>query len=421
MVGPALPPPRHLTVNAALADTGRSSPLGLTFVDASEREVFMPWADVYRRAKRTAAGLARLGVREGDRVALLLPTSPAFMDAFFGTLLAGAVPVPLYPPVRLGRLEEYHRATSRMLQVTGSVMVLTDSRVRLLLGPSVERARPRLGCHTVDDVSRGDDALEAPVRPEALGLIQFSSGSTVDPKPVMLTHEALLAREGRVAEGARALVSVGRPVAGFEVEVRGETGEVLAERCVGQVFARGPSLMAGYFADAQATDRTLTRDGWLDTGDLGFIAEGELFLTGRAKDVVIIRGANHAPQAFEEPLQNVAGVRMGCAVALGFTPEGAEDEALLILAERAGQEADDVVEERIRAAVVETTGVRPHAVRLLVPGTLPRTSSGKLRRAEALRRYLAEELAPPKKVGAVGLAVEMAKSALAMVRAESDT
>ncbi|WIG93280.1 fatty acyl-AMP ligase [Myxococcus sp. SDU36] len=585
LVGPALPPPRHLTVNAALADTGRSSPLGLTFVDASEREVFMSWADVSRRAKRTAAGLARLGVREGDRVALLLPTSPAFMDAFFGTLLAGAVPVPLYPPVRLGRLEEYHRATSRMLQVTGSVMVLTDARVRLLLGPSVERARPRLGCHTVDDVSRGDDALEAPVRPEALGLIQFSSGSTVDPKPVMLTHEALLAqvaalevamplgegvprvgvswlplyhdmgligclltalyypgslvllppevflarpalwlralsrhrgyispapnfayglclkrvkdaelegvdlsswrhalngaepvsmdtlrrfserferwgfsaralrpvyglseaslavtfppegrgpralgvdagllaREGRVTEGSRALVSVGMPVAGFEVEVRGETGEVLAERCVGQVFARGPSLMAGYFADAQATDRTLTRDGWLDTGDLGFIAEGELFLTGRAKDVVIIRGANHAPQAFEEPLQNVAGVRMGCAVALGFTPEGAEDEALLILAERAGQDADDVVEERIRAAVVETTGVRPHTVRLLVPGTLPRTSSGKLRRAEALRRYLAEELAPPKKVGAVGLAVEMARSALAMVRAESDT
>ncbi|WP_238540006.1 AMP-binding protein [Corallococcus macrosporus] len=491
LVGPALPARRHATVNAALAATGTTSPLGLTFVDAAEREVSLPWAEVYRRAKRTAAGLARLGVREGDRVALLLPTSPAFMDAFFGTLLAGAVPVPLYPPVRLGRLEEYHRATSRMLHVTGAVMVLTDSRVRLLLGPSVERARPRLGCHTVDEVSKGDDVLEAAVRPGALGLIQFSSGSTVDPKPVTLTHEALLAqvaalevemplgpgvprvgvswlplyhdmgligcllaalyypgslvlippevflarpalwlralsrhqayispapnfayglclkrvrdselegvdlsswrhalngaepvsadtlrrfaqrferwgfsaralrpvyglseaslavtfppagrgpralgvdaallaREGRVAEGSRELVSVGRPVAGFEVEVRGEAGEPLAERHVGRVFARGPSLMSGYFADAQATDRTLTRDGWLDTGDLGFLADGELYLTGRAKDVVIIRGANHAPQAFEEPLQNVEGVRTGCAVALGFTPEGGEDEA----------------------------------------------------------------------------------------------
>ena len=117
----------------------------------------LSWAQVYRRARRTAAGLARLGVAPGERVALLLPTSPGFMDAFFGTLLAGAVPVPLYPPVRLGRLEEYHRATARMLQVTGAAVVLTDARVRLLLGPSVERARPRLGCHTVDEVSRGDE------------------------------------------------------------------------------------------------------------------------------------------------------------------------------------------------------------------------------------------------------------------------
>ena len=92
----------------------------------------------------------------------------------------------------------------------------------------------------------------------------------------------------------------------------------------------------------------------------------------------------------------------------------------LILAERAGPDAGAEVEERIRAAVVEATGVRPHTVRLLEPGTLPRTSSGKLRRTEALRRYLAGELAAPKKVGVVGMAVEMAKSALAMARAEHE-
>ncbi|WP_164020285.1 fatty acyl-AMP ligase [Pyxidicoccus trucidator] len=587
MKGPALPALKYPTVNASLAATARTTSHGLTFVDAAEREVVVSWAEVYRRARCTAAGLARLGVREGERVALLLPTSPGFMDAYFGTLLAGAVPVPLYPPVRLGRLEEYHRATARMLQVTGAAVVLTDSRVRLLLGPSVERARPRLGCHTVDEVSRGDEELEVPVRPEGLGLIQFSSGSTVDPKPVALTQAALmsqvaalevamplppgtppvgvswlplyhdmgligcvlsalyypgnlvlippevflarpalwlralsrhkgfispapnfayglclkrvkdadmegldlsywkhalngaepvssdtlrrfaerferwgfsaralrpvyglseaslavtfppeargprslgvdagvLAHEARVEAGTRELVSVGAPVAGFEVEVRDAVGTVLAEQRVGRVFARGPSLMAGYFGDAEATGRALSADGWLDTGDLGFLADGELYLTGRAKDVVIIRGANHAPQAFEEPLQAVEGVRTGCAVALGFTPEDGQDEALLILAERAGpyvgEEAE--LEERIRAAVVEATGVRPHTVRLLEPGTLPRTSSGKLRRIEALRRYLAGELAPPKKVGMVGMAVEMAKSAMAMVRAERDT
>nr|AYM54023.1 AMP-binding protein [Pyxidicoccus fallax] len=584
MRGPALPALKHRTVNATLAETAGQPSHGLTFVDAQEREVALSWAEVRGRARRTAAGLARLGVREGDRVALLLPTSPGFMDAYFGALLAGAVPVPLYPPVRLGRLEEYHRATARMLQVTSAAVVLTDSRVRLLLGPSVERARPRLGCHTVDDVSRGDEEREVPVRPEALGLIQFSSGSTVDPKPVALTHEALmsqvaalevamplrpdippvgvswlplyhdmgligcvlsalyypgrlvlippeaflarpalwlralsrhkgfispapnfayglclkrvkdaelegvdlsswkhalngaepvsmdtlrrfaqrferwgfsaralrpvyglseaslavtfppegrgpralgvdaalLAREGRAEEGTRELVSVGAPVAGFEVQVRDADGGVLPERRVGRVFAKGPSLMSGYFGDAEASGRALSAEGWLDTGDLGFLADGELYLTGRAKDVVIIRGANHAPQAFEEPLHAVDGVRTGCAVALGFTPEGGQDEALLILAERAGDGADEEVEERIRAAVVEATGVRPHTVRLLAPGTLPRTSSGKLRRAEALRRYLAGELSPPKKVGMVGMAVEMAKSALAMAKAERD-
>jgi acyl-CoA synthetase (AMP-forming)/AMP-acid ligase II len=130
----------------------------------------------------------------GERVAILLPTSPGFMDAFFGTLLAGAVPVPLYPPVRLGRLEEYHRATARMLEVTSAAVVLTDLKIKLLLGAAVEAARPRLGCKTVDEVSRGDDALSVSVRPEALGLIQFSSGSTVDPKPVALTHAALMAQ-----------------------------------------------------------------------------------------------------------------------------------------------------------------------------------------------------------------------------------
>jgi fatty-acyl-CoA synthase len=584
MKGPTLPPVKYATVTEMLAATARTE-FALTFVDAAERETVLPWAEVHRRARCTAAGLRRLGVAEGERVAILLPTAPSFMEAFFGALLAGAVPVPLYPPVRLGRLEEYHRSTARMLEVTSAAVVLTDRTVKLLLGAAVEAARPRLGCRTVDEVSRGDDALAVAVRPETLGLIQFSSGSTVEPKPVALTHAALmaqvaaleaasplppgtppvgvswlplyhdmgligclltalyypgnlvlippelflgrpalwlralsrhkgfispapnfayglclkrvkdeelqgvdlswwkhalngaepialetlrrfaerferygfsssalrpvyglseaslavtfppggrgprslevdagvLAREGRVVEGSRALVSVGSPVAGFEVEVRDEQGQELPERRVGRVFARGSSVMAGYFGDAEATARALGPDGWLDTGDLGFMADGELYLTGRAKDLVIIRGANHAPQSFEECLQGVEGVRVGCAVALGFTPEGSEDEALLILAERAEPEAEDAaVEERVRAAVVAGAGVRPHTVRMLEPGTLPRTSSGKLRRAEALRRYLSGELKPPKKVGAVGLAVEMAKSALAFVRAERE-
>ncbi|WP_257453477.1 fatty acyl-AMP ligase [Archangium lipolyticum] len=580
MKGPALPALKHATLTDALAAAARTR-FGLVFVDSAERETSMPWAEVYARARRTAAGLRRLGVSPGERVALLLPTSPGFMDAFFGALLAGAVPVPLYPPVRLGRLDEYHRSTARMLEVSGAVVVLTDSKVRLLLGESVAAARPRLGCHTVEEVSRAEGDLAVSATPEVLALIQFSSGSTVDPKPVALGHGALvaqlaaleaelpppsdrapvgvswlplyhdmgligcllsavyypgsmvlippevflarpalwlralsrhrgfvspapnfayglclkrvkdselegvdlsgwqhalngaepvsvetlrrfverfsrwgfqagalrpvyglseaslavtfppagrgpyalgvdakvLATERRMVEGSRELVSVGRPVPGFEVQVRDELGREVPERRVGRVFARGPSVMAGYFGLPEATANALDAEGWLDTGDLGFEADGELFLAGRAKDVVIIRGANHAPQEFEECLEGVEGLRTGCAVALGFTPEGEQDEALLILAEQAPGAEVEGLEERIREAVLEGTGVRAHTVEVLEPGTLPRTSSGKLRRSEALRRYLAGELAAPRKVGTVGLAVEMAKSALAFVRA----
>ncbi|MCY1082129.1 fatty acyl-AMP ligase [Archangium lansingense] len=583
MKGSELPRLKHATLNEMLAAAARTSS-GLVFVDAAERETSLSWAQLYERARRFAAGLRRMGVAPGERVALLLPTSPGFMDGFFGTLLAGAVPVPLYPPVRLGRLEEYHRSTARMLEVSAATVVITDAKVRLLLGESVAAARPRLGCHTVEAVSREEGELAEPVTPEALGLIQFSSGSTVDPKPVALRHGSLvaqlaalevempltpdvarvgvswlplyhdmgligcllsaayypgtlvlippevflarpalwlralsrhrgfvspapnfayglclkrvkdaemegvdlsgwkhalngaepvsvetlrlfserfsrwgfqagalrpvyglseaslavtfppagrgpralsvdarvLATERRVVDGSRQVVSVGRPVPGFEVEVRNELGHVVEERQVGRVFARGPSVMAGYVGHPEATARALDAEGWLDTGDLGFEADGELFLTGRAKDLVIIRGANHAPQEFEECLEPVEGVRTGCAVALGFTPEGVNDEALLILAEHAPGVEVEGLEERIREAVLAGTGVRAHTVRVLEPGTLPRTSSGKLRRGEALRRYLADELTAPKKVGTVGLVVEMAKSALAFARTGRD-
>jgi fatty-acyl-CoA synthase len=262
-------------------------------------------------------------------------------------------------------------------------------------------------------------------RPEAMrpvyGLSEASLAVTFPPAgqvPRSLKVDArVLATERRVVEGRREVVSVGRPVPGFEVQVRDALGHVLGERCVGRVFARGPSVMEGYFGHPEATVRALDEAGWLDTGDLGFEAEGELFLTGRAKDLVIIRGANHAPQEFEECLERVEGLRAGCAVALGFTPEGEQNEVLLVLAEHAPGAALEGLEERVREAVVAGTGVRPHTVGLLEPGTLPRTSSGKLRRGEALRRYLAQELRAPKKVNPVGLVVEMAKSALAMARA----
>lgn len=580
MRGPSLEPPKLRTLNEVLS-AAASSPEGLHFLDAQEREERLPWPEVYRRARKVAGALLARGIRAGDRVALILPTAPSFADTFFGALLAGAVPVPLYPPVRLGRIDEYHRATARMITAAGARIVVSDRRVGLLLGESTARARPPLGLVHAQTLLEDGVPDERAVHPEALGLIQFSSGSTTDPKPVALSHanlvaqcaalhqlmrdplgprpvgvswlplyhdmgligclltaayypgplvlippevflarpaiwlraisrfrgtispapnfayglclkrvreedvagldlsswrfalngaepvspeviarfcerfgrrgfdpaslmpvyglsEAslavtfsprrsplrsvevdaeLLASERRVAPGGRAIVSVGVPIPGIELELRDEQGHQVAEGRVGRVHVRGPSVMTGYFGGAEASARVLN-DGWLDTGDLGFLHGGELHLCGRAKDLVIIRGANHAPQEFEECLDAVRGVRTGCAVALGFVPEGGSEE-LLILAETAG-DADGGLEERIRAAVLERTGIRPHTVRALAPGTLPRTSSGKLRRSEALRRHLAGELTPPSRPTPVRMALEMARSAMAYARAKLD-
>jgi acyl-CoA synthetase (AMP-forming)/AMP-acid ligase II len=226
-----------------------------------------------------------------------------------------------------------------------------------------------------------------------------------------------LAREGRVLPGARTLVSVGIPVPGVSVEIRSESGAVEPEGIVGRIFARGPSVMEEYLGQPEAT-RAVLDGGWLDTGDLGFVQDGELVVCGRVKDVVVLRGANHAPQEFEDALDGVSGVRTGCAVALGFVPPGGDGEELLLLVETTSGVRPDLV-DRIRAAVAERTGVRPHTVQLLAPGTLPRTSSGKLRRSEALRRWATDALHPPARVTAVRLVGEMLRSALALALARA--
>jgi acyl-CoA synthetase (AMP-forming)/AMP-acid ligase II len=220
---------------------------------------------------------------------------------------------------------------------------------------------------------------------------------------------AALTREGRATPGSdRELVSVGAPVPGIDVRVVGEPGAELPDGRVGRVEVRGASVMARYLG-ARAT---ALRDGWLDSGDLGVVVDGELHVCGRAKDVVILRGANHAPQEFEEALQGLSGAREGCAVACGFVPIGGDGEELLLLVERSGP----LDGEAVRARVVERTGVRPHTVGVLEPGTLPRTSSGKLRRGEALRQFLDGSLRPPRRATRLFVLREALASVLALAR-----
>jgi acyl-CoA synthetase (AMP-forming)/AMP-acid ligase II len=173
--------------------------------------------------------------------------------------------------------------------------------------------------------------------------------------------------------------------------------------------------MTAYFRRTDLTDQAM-HDGWLDTGDIGFQHDGDLFVCGRHKDIIIVRGANHAPQEFEVALDGLPGVRAGCVVAVGFVPEGEDDEALAMLVETSSG-ASPALEFEVASRVAEHTRIRPAHVELLAPGTLPRTSSGKLRRCEARAQWLAGTLSPPDKVSAAGLLVKAASGELSHTRA----
>jgi acyl-CoA synthetase (AMP-forming)/AMP-acid ligase II len=185
-------------------------------------------------------------------------------------------------------------------------------------------------------------------------------------------------------------------------------------------MVRGPSLMDGYLGQPKATRRAI-QDGWLDTGDLGFIFDGELYLTGRAKDVLILRGRNHSPVEVEHVVEEVEGVRAGCAAAVSLMPEGGDTELLIVMLEaRKGLPADRYpqVGGEASRSVLAATGLDPDHVEVLEPGTLPRTSSGKIRRHEALELWRTGRLNPPNPVTPFRLAGAALRSSWAMARAQ---
>lgn len=547
---------------------------GLRFLDRHEVATFHTWPEVEARAARAAGALHAHGVRPGDRVVIVMPTGLGFFDAFFGCTLAGAVPVPLYPPVRLGRLDTYIARTTAMLQATQAIVVLTEPRIARIFGRILEAARPRLGMLDTASLQQGPPRRQ-PNGPDDLAMVQFSSGTTVDPKPVALTHRQVLANTSRILDvvlrvtpmdgdpsahgvswlplyhdmgligcvfpallapgpltllppeaflakpalwlraisryrgtispapnfayqlcvdrirdedlqdvdlstwrmalngaepvspatlrafqarfgphgfdarammpvyglsevslaatftpawtGARItafdrqalarrrvvpdpqgteLVSVGAPLPDHDVRIDAGPGP---DEQVGRILVRGPSVMRGYLnRDAQPFV-----DGWLDTGDLGFLHKGELYVTGRAKDVLIVRGQNHAPHELERAADTVPGIRTGCSVAVSDLHDGTE--SVVVFAEvRTPQEGQA---DAVMRAVQSATGVAPDLVVLLAPGTIPRTSSGKLRRAATLAAWKDGTLTPPRAVTPWMLAGAMAGSFLGHWRA----
>jgi acyl-CoA synthetase (AMP-forming)/AMP-acid ligase II len=248
---------------------------------------------------------------------------------------------------------------------------------------------------------------------EASLAVTFKPAGTMF-KTLAVEHDTL-ASTGVVEPGSKELVSVGVPLAGVEVEIRDDQAQPVPPDRTGRIVVRSPSVMAGYFGRKDLTDEAL-HDGWLDTGDLGFVHDGELFVCGRHKDTVIIRGANHAPQDFEAALEGLPGVRTGCAVAVGFVPEGEEEEALAMLVETT-PDAPPTLASDVSSRVLERTSILAAHVELLAPGTLPRTSSGKMRRREARAQWLAGNLAVPDKVSPIRLILHAAKGELSHARA----
>jgi fatty-acyl-CoA synthase len=514
-------------------------------------------------ATKVAAGLRAAGLKRDDCVAIMLPTCAEFFQAFFGVVLAGGIAVPIYPPARPDKIEEYVRR---------QVAILRNAEVRFLIGFDRVKAVSKImrvsipsliDATTVEALREaGEAAPKVIVDPAETAFIQYTSGSTGDPKGVVLKHSNILANvqgighsvqvrptdigaswlplyhdmgligswlfclfyavpitilspiafltrperwlwalsdsgatlcpapnfayelcarkipdsalegldlnpwrvainageavhpetlerfaerfkpygfhaesyvpcyglaestvalafppvnrlpvidtiqrepfetEGRAVEAEAGdanvirFVSNGRPMPGHEIRIVDEQGNPVGERQQGRVFFRGPSKTSGYFRNPKATAAITTEDGWMDSGDLAYWANGEIHVTGRLKDCIIKSGRNIIPQEVEAAAAEVTGVRRGCIAAFGTVDEASGTERLVVAAETRTSRADEM--ERIEAAVIEKIdsmlGMPPDHVILVRPHAIPKTSSGKIRRNETRRLYLEGQL-----------------------------
>jgi fatty-acyl-CoA synthase len=183
-------------------------------------------------------------------------------------------------------------------------------------------------------------------------------------------------------ENTQSIVSVGRAIDGVQLRIDAAPGEEVGEVCVS-----GPSLCNGYYRNPELTERKF-RDGWYLTGDLGFIHDGELYITGRADDLIIVRGRNIYAHDVEGMMSAVEGVKEGRVVAFGVDNAKTGTQDLIVLAETAVEGAFEPIETEMREANLATFGVSPAEIRLVPLNSLVKTSSGKISRAENKARYL---------------------------------
>ncbi len=215
--------------------------------------------------------------------------------------------------------------------------------------------------------------------------------------------------------GSITIACVGRPVPAHEVLVVDEAGNSVGKNEVGHIVVRGPSLMRGYFRDQERT-REIMRNGWLWTGDLGYMSDGGLYVTGRAKDLIIVRGKNYYAEDIERVVETIEGLRQGGVVAFAIYDEAQARDTVVCVCEtkETEPEARSKLAEKVAEKVALESGLTIDEVVLVAPGTIPKTSSGKRQRSLTRARYLAEELVP-QKTGKLKLVQVFARSAAGLL------
>ena len=589
--GPALPAGEPIatgTLTEVMIWRAQRQPEAIHAIVLSEAEPMMlTYQGLLEGAQAIAAGLKLRGVSAGARVALMLPTSVEYLHAFFGILLAGATPVPLYPPSHRAQLEEHVERHAGILDNAGTEVLLTFPAAQLVAQRLRSKVRGLRQVLCVADLAQPGVAYPLPARPseDSIALLQYTSGSTGSPKGVVLTHahllaniramgraigassrdvfvswlplyhdmgligawlgslyygcrlilmpptaflarparwlqaihehrgtlsaapnfgyelaarrvtdeelksldlsslrvtfngaepvspetlerfqrrfarcglspqamlpvyglaevgvgltfpavgrapvvdrvdRALLARSGEAHQvpitetNATSFVCCGRPLPGYRLRVVDEQGSEVAERVEGDLQFTGPSATSGYYRNAAATASLLSGE-WRNTGDRGYLAGGGLYVTGRAKDIIIRRGQHIYPEGIERAVGEIEGIRRGCVAALG-TQEGASGtERLVVLAET--RETDPArrrelvrhITERVTGAVGEPA----EEIVLIEPHSILKTSSGKLRRAATRQAFLEGSLAPRARASALELLGWEVGNAMSTVR-----
>ncbi len=545
-----------------LIERAKSDDCSISFYSKKQVITEFSYKEILDSALKVAKSLSLQGIGKNDKVALLLPTGIDFLASFFGAQLIGAIPIAVYPPVKIGKLDEWKETTTSLLDICEASILITNKMISHFSKEVAYKCQKDINELLVSQFSTTGLSIDEIEKPKSSDycFFQFSSGTTGLPKPVMITHANTIANATAVATdigyeakgevnvswlplyhdmgligglftpmlsgcstvllrpevflmnpflwlkaisdtkarftvapnfayglctkrikesllkdldlsslkvalcGAEIvqkhtidkfiekfspvgfnsmaltpvygmsettlalafsstreeviwktfckdsmergyaveadtgilLCSVGKAMTNHQIEIRNKDGETVLNGMTGLIYGKGPSVTDGYYKNSQATSEVIN-DGWLNTGDIGFVLDGELYICGREKEVIVINGRNYLASAIEETFNMMDGLRTGCSVVSGITYEGSDTEELIAIAEVADNKIlsnentmNSLISE-IRKAT-NSAGFPLSAIQLVEKGSLPRTSSGKIKRRLSIQMWKENKL-----------------------------